>query len=268
MGLLAFAWVIGPLKLTDKSLAGFDMKRLPGHNYDDSGEFLTELDVIKRAARNDRRAARAAVREAEIAKAEAATAESDALKAESEAKEDPSDAAKQALARNLRATATRKKLAHDASVATAAAAALTVPVWDEQVKARERLRADALRLTAADIVGTRFGVAKVVVVASVALVATGFYFLALAPIEKTAAAPAKAPELVSWAPSSPEGTAALGCNVASVRGLQIVGDDGATQVVTFPTADCPEPRIVVFPVETETSLGTVTVIKPVTAATP
>jgi hypothetical protein len=268
VGLLAFAWVIGPLKLTDKSLTGFDIQRLPGHHYEDARELLDELGAIKRAARSDRRDAKEALRRAEGAQAEASAAEREALNAELEAKANPSDADKQATAARLRATAADKKLEGEESVAAAAAAAVTVSIWGEQVRARERLRADALRLTAADEVGTRFVVARVVVVAAVALVAAGFYFLALAPIEKTVAAPAKAPELVRWVPSSPQGTEALGCDVAAIRGLQIVGDDGATRVITFPIADCPEPKVVVFPVETETSLGTVTVIQPVTTAAP
>ena len=265
VGILAFARVMAPLKLTNKSLQKFEVDRLPGHHFTSTAELLEEIDLLKSAVRHERLDAAESRREAEDAKAAAAEAEKDAIEAEAAAKAAPADAAKQAQAVDKRRIADTKKQETDSAVAHAAEQAITPQIWDNEIRARERLRADALRLTAADTVGRRYFWARVIAVLSVALVAAGIYYLALAPIEKTQTSTQTSDlTLVDWTPTA-EGKVVLGCDVASIRGLQVSGDDKALQVVTLPTDECPDPKLIGFPEETETPLGPVTKVKVITA---
>jgi hypothetical protein len=266
LGTLAFAWVISPLKLTNDDLANFDMTRLPGPHFDNAQELLVEIELFKDLARADREEGAGVRREAARAKALAAEAERLALLAEAAAKATSGDAGLQATAAEARQRADVAKQEMEQAAADAAAQAVTTPRWEGELEARERFRADALRLRAADEVGDRFFVAKLGAIVSVALVAAGIYFLALAPIEKTPDASAPTVTLVSWSPSK-QGAILLGCPTKTIRALQVGGDEKAPQLVTFPTADCPEPKLISFPKQTDTPLGPVTKLKAVEAAT-
>jgi hypothetical protein len=260
LGTLAFAWVMSPLKLTNDDLEDFDMTRLPGRHYDNPQELLDDIELFKGLVRTDREEGAGLRREAERTKARAAEAEKLALGAEAAAKAKPDDAALQARADKARQRAHVAKQEMEKAVADAAAQAVTTPRWQGEFEARERFRADAVRLKAADEVGERFFAAKFGAILSVALVAVGIYFLALAPIEKTPDALAPTLTLVSWSPSE-RGAAVLGCTTKTIRALQVGGDENAPQLVTFPTADCPDPKLITFPKQTETPLGPVTKVK-------
>jgi len=260
IGVLAFAYVRVPLALEDSDLHGLNLTRIPGHEYEtwegDDGLKKALEQLRAAAAEEEHDLTRAAGHSAE-AKALAANAEKDAITAEAEAKAKPDDKGLKQEADQKRAEASGKKQEAAAAAARAEEAAATAKTWSDQFAARERIRADAYRLTAADKVRERFGRAIFASVVAVGLIAWGVINLGKAPIPKQDAATAAAatPVLITLT-LNPDGQATLGCEaVDSVQALKVGGTEESPSVITLPQSDCPS-KTLTFPTSDPKPLGT------------
>lgn len=104
-----------------------------------------------------------------------------ANQAELDAADVNADQSLKQAARQARAEADTARTTAVAAATEAAAATESLSLWTTQLERRYRIRQDAYRLAAADIVGRRYLIARVGAVVSVALVASGIVFLGLAP---------------------------------------------------------------------------------------
>jgi protein involved in polysaccharide export with SLBB domain len=261
VAVIAFARVAAPVRLEDKDLKGFDLTRVPGQPYSSFRRLRSSLDDFRAVAAADEREVRAKTRAASEAKAAAAAAESAAVEAEAKSKAAPDDQALKAAATEARLHAEQADLAAEVTAATAAAAAETHKTWVEQFQRRDRIRAEAYRLKAADEVNDRFTLAQAAAVVAVALIAFGVYHLGLAP--KPKAPEATAPTLVTLTPNA-AGHDALGCSAPTVSALKVGGTDDAPTVITLPENGCAS-KTLTFTVTKDASLGTAKAADPVEA---
>jgi hypothetical protein len=261
VAVIAFARVAAPVGLEDSDLEGFDLTRVPGQPYSSFADLRSSLDDFRNAVAADELDVRDKTRAVSEAKAAAAEAESAAAEAEAKSKAAPDDEALKAAATAARLHADRAKLAAEAAAATAAAAAERHKTWVEQFQRRDRVRAEAYRLKAADEVNDRFTLAQAAAVVAVALIAFGVYHLGLAP--KPKAPEATAPTLVTLTPNA-AGHDALGCSAPTVSALKVGGTDDAPTVITLPENGCAS-KTLTFTVTKDASLGTAKAADPVEA---
>jgi hypothetical protein len=251
VGILAFADVLTPVPLTDEDLVDFDMHRVPGHPFDSFDELRDSIDALRRAVQADGARVAAAEANAKQAEAESARAEAELKKAEAALAKNSKDPQLKQVVKTARDASDQKALEAREKAGLAAREARGLPVWSEELKARERLRAEAFRLKAADEVRRRF---------TVFLVALGIALLALAP---NTVDDGEAPTLVSLKLSK-AGQTALDCPTSSLQGLRVGGEDEAPLIVTFPTEDCAS-KLVAFKVTEPEGFGSVEEVEAITA---
>ena len=255
VALLAFARVITPLGLEDSKLMGFDLRRVPGSRWDTfNGEFLSDIDKQRHAVALWNKQVDEAKEVANDAAKEAAAAQKAAADAKTEATADPTNQKKQSDAANAEAKATGSK--HDASELEKDAQVLAeTSVWADQLKAYERIRANAYRLKAADDVKSRYKDALVATVFAVLAIALGIGLLALAPAPEASDPAGASPTLVNLNLNT-QGTLALGCgdDFKDIQALRVGGTDEAPLLITFAYPDCPS-KYLIFDVDEVTSRG-------------
>lgn len=180
-GVLFFAWVIAPVPLEDDDVRKLALRRLPGQPYRALDELDKDLAISRSAVTEKEQQVgqkQAAAKTAEARVVQYALA---ANRAELEAADVTADQSLKQAARQARAKADTARTTAAEAAAEAAAAIESLSLWTTQLNRRYRIRQDAYRLAAADIVGRRYLIARIGAVVSVALVASGIVFLGLAP---------------------------------------------------------------------------------------
>jgi hypothetical protein len=256
IGVWAFANVMKPAEIGDADIpAKFKMDRLGSTVIPTYAELVTQLHDMESAyerAFADANELRADAKEAD---ALAVAAEDVATKTEAASlKDEKNDLLKEA-AKAARLTATNVRQTAGEKIGKADAADTRLAVLARQVAARRRLRSDALRLQAGEIVRHRFGEAWKLGSLATALIAAAVILLALAPKPKIESTPSTEVSLVEVRLSD-EGRAVLGCHAASVQGIVVGGTSDSPTIVTLPTSTCPS-RTIKFPALTSTKLGDV-----------
>jgi hypothetical protein len=180
-GVLFFAWVIAPVPLEDDDVRKLDLRRVPGQPYA-TFEAL-ERDLVSNRSAVTKKEEQVGQKQVAAKTAEARVVQYAlaANRAELEAADMNADESLKQAARQARAEADTARTSAVAAATEAAAAIESLSLWTTQLERRYRIRQDAYRLAAADIVGRRYLMARIGAVVSVALVASGIVLLGLAP---------------------------------------------------------------------------------------
>ena len=221
IGLWAFSNVMKPAALSEFALLDFKMDRLSGHSFDDYKALSDSIVRLRSSnAENEIKVADAEAGQ-EAAKAVAADAEERAKAAETLATETkPENPALKARAAAERKASDDARIAVQHAISNLSGAKAAVTVNAAQLKARQALRADVIRLSAADEVGKKFDTAWKFGILAATCVALGVAFLGLAPNPK--AEEATALSLVTLT-LNPDGRSAIGCDVPTLQAIRVGG---------------------------------------------
>lgn len=265
VGTLAIASVLAPATMSDQDLRAqsFDIRKVPNHPFASYGALLASLADVRSAVANDEVRASDRKVDAAVAEANAASADADLVTAEQALAADPNngDLQKALSAARLRRDGARATARQSASTAVAYETGLKL--LQDQLEARETVRARALQLAAAEKVSERYQGAIGAVVLTVALGALAVYALAIAPRAKVESGTSTSLVTVTL---NDVGRATLNCDADSVQALRVGGTDEAPQLVTLPTPECPA-TLVNFRVAEPMALGSLVTATPAPAPT-
>jgi hypothetical protein len=263
LGLYALARVFEPVPLTDDDLTDETVKAVPSSTVTSKEELLDDITRLNDAIGQSGGDVSDKMAEAKGAEAAAASSEAQAIRAEAAAKAKPKNDALKRKAERLRAEADAAAEDARAMAALAAEKEARLTFDREQLERRLSTKQQAYLLLASTKVGDRFADAlQVLLPAALGLVAFGLIFLALAPKEKEDDSDkAEAVALVELTLND-AGRDVIECDVQTLQALQITADEKAPTVITLPTADCPNSRVLAFPTEDEPRLGTLEPVEP------
>jgi len=182
IGIFKFANVMRPVEVSDEHLKGKRIvDRIPGHPFTTYDELLDRLKVAQAELWSRTYVLSDSVIAAK--RADAVAARSLAASKETEQRADAEPGSE-----DLKQAAKAAKLESDAAQANANAAAAQAAALAEsegllrrQVDTAERVRSDAFRLYASDVVRGRYEAAQVFAVAAAVVIAIGVFCLAMAP---------------------------------------------------------------------------------------
>ena len=248
----AFANVIRPVGVSNKDLEAFDIRRVPGGRQTTGKDLVDRIEEVRAGAAALEGTQRGLKAASAVAEARAARCEATAVGLEAASKLAPGNGPLAAKAATARAEADAAHALAAAANADLAGAQVGVDEQLEQLHRLNLIRADAMRIKSADVVGTRFKVAMLVLPLAGLLVVFGAVQLAMAP--KLKAQANGAPTLVTLTLNR-AGQDLLGCSQSTIQAIRVGGDDAAPVVITIPTASCPVSKSVTFKNDPQVGLG-------------
>jgi hypothetical protein len=198
IGILAFADVMLPVAVSDQDLLdhSLDITRIPGHPFDSYQALLTRLRATRESLWKKVYEASDALVRSKVTDAVAARSAAAVKAVEQALAADPNNQVLKTALATAKRTSEQDRLLADGAAAEAAGLAEAETLLRKSVDASERVRSDAFRLRASDVVSKRYQSARGVAIAAAVFVAIGVFCLAMAPQAKAGESPS-APSLVS-----------------------------------------------------------------------
>jgi hypothetical protein len=180
-GVLFFAWVIAPVPLEDDDVRKIDLRRVPSQQYASFDDLLRDIALEGKAAADLEHRVSQRLADAKDAEANALKYTLAANEAQLRAWKWSAVSRQARIAQRDRSKAAAAQTAAAVAMTSVAAADAELLVRRTQLHRRHRIRQDAYRLRAADVVGRRYLIARVGAVIAVALIAGGIVVLGISP---------------------------------------------------------------------------------------